>query len=380
VWRRARGPLAGALALAACIGALSVASGGKGSTPAPTLAKAPPGFLGMVAEDAFGKPGRYRRTNLGRVRSAGAGLVRQTFDWARIERRPGRYDLRFYDGYVAALAERGLSVLPIVFNPPAFRSSAPAHGAARGTYPPARPADMGRFAAVLARRYGPDGTLWRDNPDLPQVPVRSWQIWNEPNLPVYWPSGPDPAAYVRLLRATGAAIRRVDPHAEIVMAGLPESGLGMPLGRYLEGVYAAGGAGAFDTLALHLFGGDARTTLATARAARRLAAANGDRPGLWITELGWASGGPKSGFRVTEAEQAERLNSTLRALARHRRELRLRGVIYFNWRDSLPYAGGRDFFGLHTGLVDRDGTAKPALGAYRGVARALGQLPAGLER
>jgi len=378
VWRRARGPLAGALALAACIGALALLTGGEDELAEPKLEPAPPAFLGIVAEDAFGKPGRYRRNNLGRLRSAGAGIVRQTFDWARIERSPGSYDLRFYDRFVADLTQRNLRVLPIVFNPPPFRSSAPAVDPRRGTYPPARPADMGRFAAVLTRRYGPGGTIWRENPKLPYRPIRSWQIWNEPNLPVYWPTGPDPAAYVRLLRATGRAIERVDPKAEIVMAGLPESGLGTPPTRYLAGMYAAGGAGAFDALALHTFGGTAEDTLAAARAARRVAAAAGDDPGLWITELGWATGGPPSEFRVSEAEQAELLDSTLRAMGRRREDLGLRAVVYFNWRDSLPYEGGRDFFGLHTGLVSRDGQPKPALGAYRGVARTLGQLPKGL--
>ena len=55
----------------------------------------------------------------------------------------------------------------------------------------------------------------------------------------------------------------------------------------------------------------------------------------------------------------------------------MRGVVYFNWRDSPPYPGGQDFFGLHTGLLSRDGQPKPAFGAYRGVARTLGQLPPG---
>ena len=158
MWRRARGPLAGAAALAACLAALAGLSGGadehseRASTPDRT-------FLGLVAEDAFGKPGAYRRDNLARLRSAGAGLVRQTFDWARIEPAPGRYDLSFYDSYVAALATRHLRLLPILFNPPPFRSSAPANPR-HGTYPPRRPADMGEFAAVLARRYGPGGSFW----------------------------------------------------------------------------------------------------------------------------------------------------------------------------------------------------------------------------
>jgi hypothetical protein len=331
-------------------------------------------FLGLVAEDAFGKPGAYRRENLERLRSAGAGLIRQTFDWTRIEPAPGRYDLSFYDSYVAALAKRRLRLLPILFNPPPFRSSAPANPR-RGTYPPRRPADMGEFAAVLARRYGPGGSFWDEHRRLPRLPVRSWQVWNEPNLPVYWPNGPDAREYVALLRATSRAIRRVDPGAEIVTAGLPDSRLGVPLRDYVAAMYAAGAADSFDVLALNLFGRDARGLIEGIETVREVAATNGDDPAVWVTELGWATGGPPSDFLVSEARQAELLEETLLAVARRRDELRIRGVVYFNWRDSTPYAGGRDFFGLHTGLLRLHGAAKPALSSYKKVAKRLRLMP-----
>ena len=372
MWHRAKGPLAGAVALATCLAVLAALSGGSESDTERVASPAPE-FLGLVAEDAFGKPGAYRRENLDRVRAAGAGLVRQTFDWARIERAPGRYELSFYDSYVAALARRRLRLLPILFNPPAFRSSAPARPR-RGTYPPRRPADMGELGATLARRYGPDGSFWRERSLLPRLPIRSWQVWNEPNLTVYWPRGPDAGEYVELLRATARGIRRVDPGAEIVTAGLPDSTRGVPLTGYVEAVYAAGGAGAFDALAVNPYGKDPSAVLDTLRAVRAIAAANGDNPALWVTELGWATGGPPSNFRVSERRQAALLERTLLALARRREELRLRGVVYFNWRDSTPYAGGRDFFGLHTGLLRLGGSAKPALVSYKKVAKQLGLM------
>jgi hypothetical protein len=59
------------------------------------------------------------------------------------------------------------------------------------------------------------------------------------------------------------------------------------------------------------------------------------------------------------------------ALGRARARLGVRGIVYFNWRDSRPFAGGREFFGLHTGLLRRDGSAKPALSAYARAARRL---------
>jgi len=111
------------------------------------------------------------------------------------------------------------------------------------------------------------------------------------------------------------------------------------------------------------------------RTVRDVATTNDDDPAVWVTELGWATGGPPSDFLVSETRQAELLEQTLLALARRREQLRIRGVVYFNWRDSTPYAGGRDFFGLHTGLLRRDGQAKPALSAYKKVAKALQSMP-----
>jgi hypothetical protein len=140
-------------------------------------------------------------------------------------------------------------------------------------------------------------------------------------------------------------------------------------------MYAAGAADSFDVLAVNLFGRDARGVIEGIETAREVAAANDDDPAVWVTELGWATGGPRSDFLVSEARQAELLEQTLRALARRREELRIRGVVYFNWRDSTPYAGGRDFFGLHTGLLRLDGHAKPALSSYEKVAKTLGLMP-----
>ena len=49
--------------------------------------------------------------------------------------------------------------------------------------------------------------------------------------------------------------------------------------------------------------------------------------------------------------------------------------MYFAWRDAPPYAGGTDFWGLHTGLLAQDGSGKPALSAYYQAAGVLGTLP-----
>ncbi|MDX6665184.1 MAG: hypothetical protein QOG68_1390, partial [Solirubrobacteraceae bacterium] len=49
------------------------------------------------------------------------------------------------------------------------------------------------------------------------------------------------------------------------------------------------------------------------------------------------------------------------------------GVVYYSWRDVPVNPGGKDFWGLHTGMVTRANRVKPALDAF---ARAAGAVDA----
>jgi hypothetical protein len=326
----------------------------------------------MVSEDAFAGGPNYRSCSLNTQVDAGVKLIRQTFDWASIETSKGAYNFAAYDAYVAALAQHGIRVLPILFNPPTFRSSKPRKHAHRGTYPPKRFKDIGRFGAVLVRRYGPHGSFWASRPDLPKLSIRSWQIWNEPHLKVYWPSGPSPRKYTRLLKAAAKGIKRADRHAEVVTAALSQSKLSrFSIGSFVAGMYRAGARKAFDTLALNPYGKSPSGGLRLVRSIRRVMKKHGDRKGkIWVTEFGWATSGKSKKFRVSSKTQARWVPILLKKLRRAKRSLNLRGVIYYNWRDANPYPPNyQDFFGLHTGLLNTDGSAKAAFYTFRKVAR-----------
>jgi polysaccharide biosynthesis protein PslG len=341
---------------------------------APARAAVPDGFVGLSSEELIDARPKAREASLEAQAAAGVRTLRQTFDWARIERSRGRYDLSEYDPLVLDAAEQGIRVLPVLFNPPRFRSTRPRRRARRGVYPPRRYSDMGRFAEVLARRYGARGTLWQTRPGLARRAVRSWQVWNEPNLQVYWESGVSPAQYVRLSAAVRRAIKRADPGAEIVSAGLPQSTLrrSMTFERFVAGMYRAPGKAPFDTLAVHPYARTNRGTVLAAKLARRLMNRYGDRDGgIWITEIGWASGGPPSSFRAGSKGQAALVGRALRGLGAERTRLGLRGVVYFKWRDTRLRRGIRDFWGHHTGLLTASGKRKRAFFAFRRAARDL---------
>jgi polysaccharide biosynthesis protein PslG len=97
---------------------------------------------------------------------------------------------------------------------------------------------------------------------------------------------------------------------------------------------------------------------------------------LLVTELSWTSGKGRAtftyGWETTESGQASRVRSALRRLAAARGRFRLAGVYWYTWLS--PRIGGRDSFsysGLRRLNAAGRPVSKPALAAFRGVARAL---------
>jgi hypothetical protein len=256
-------------------------------------------------------------------------------------------------------------VLPVLHNPPPFywRGSSQ-----RPWCPPRQLSTMAEFARAAVRRYGPNGSLWRENPGAPSLPIRSWQIWNEPNLGIYWCNRPNPREYASMLRVVGKAIKSEDSGAKIVTAGLPDSKLksAIPLDKFISRLYKARGKRYFDTLAINGYAtNNAELSELLHRVRRHMNRKRDRRAGIWITEIGWGDGGPPHRYNVGSAGQAARIENSFRLFGKLGRKLRLRGVVYYSWRDHEPYPPKyNDMWGLHTGLLDLNGNPKPAYYAF----------------
>lgn len=329
---------------------------------APAIAGAAPSrpFFGVVAQDS------PTAADLERMRDV-VGTLRTPAYWFQLEPRTGEYQLGALDEVVGAAARRGLRVLPFVYGSPAWLRADPArppHTTARGR------AAWARLMRVLVGRYGPGGAFWQGR--AARLPIRRWQIWNEPNFVLFWRPRPSVAGYVRLLRVAARAIRSEDPGARVVAAGVAPVTQGMAPVGFLKRMYRRGARAAFDVAALHPYATRVRYVATYVRRARRAMARAGDgaKP-LRITELGVASDGlRRSPYDKGPEGQAVYLFDAYRTLLDRRVRWQIDGVDWFSLRDT---AGDDRYcvFCQHSGLFDAAGSPKPAWRALRAVSASV---------
>jgi len=332
-------------------------------------AKVPRVFFGAEANPSNVEP--LTDADFARARSARLGTMRLTFNWAAIEPTAGApRDWSYYDGVLSQAARARLSIMAVLVGSPSFAAS-------DGAYAPATPAGREAyrvFVRDVVQRYGRGGTFWEENRELPRKPVTAYQVWNEPNYPPHWGEGASVAAeYAALLRPVARTIRRNDRKATIATAGLLASSTRGPTGyRYLRALYRVPGIKRyFDTVSIHPYAEDARGVEGELMRIRQVMNRAGDRrSAIWITELGWSTGGANEYFTKTPARQASLLRSSFRLVVKTRKRYRVSRLIWFSWRDRPPSADqGWEFY---CGLFDITGQPKPAWTAFRRFTRATG--------
>jgi hypothetical protein len=313
------------------------------------------------------------------MRAAGIDSIRVWISWAQVEAHAGQYDWAATDGLIRDAAEAGLTAFPFLFTEPAWAARLDGNVCyARCT--PYAPSSNGtrtayaRFAKAAVERYGPNGSFWDANPDLPYLPVRSWQIWNEQNSPFFFKPQPDPKAYASLLEAGSSEIKAADPHAEVVLGGVfsardTPSGV-MGSAKYLRRLYRVPNVeDSFDSIAIHPYAGHVRGVFDQIDALRRAARQASDGGvGLWVTELGWASSGrPKEALVKDDAGQARLLTRAFGRLLNRADRYHLRGAFWYAWRDTGKGQAVCRWC-AYAGLVSRDGVPKPAYDAMQELA------------
>ena len=175
------------------------------------------------------------------IKAAGFGWVKVNFGWRDIEGAgKGIYDWSRTDKIVEMTSAEQMKVLVRIDHQPQWVGGGyPANG------PPKNMNDLADFFSALASRY--------------RGRIHAYEVWNEPNLAREWGGQvPDPTGYVEMMKVSYAAIKRGDPNAIVVSAGLSPTGTWNAEARpdewYLATMYElmpGGSNGYFDVLGAH---------------------------------------------------------------------------------------------------------------------------------
>ena len=340
-----------------------------GSAPA-ARSGVPANFFGVVVNNAplLNSPSFFAQESTV-MHANGVQTIRIPVYWATIQPDQDK-PLQFadLDRLVQTAAQARLTVLPTVLSTPAWAALHPDNPAIS---PPRNNGDYAAFMTALVRRYGPNGAFWKAHPRTPQLPIRTWQVWNEPNLAIFWTAHPYAPTYVALLKAAYQAIKKADSGAKVMLAGLPNQSW-----VALQNIYNAGGRPFFDIAAVHPYTHSPAEVLHIVAIDRRVMATNHDanKP-VSLTETGWCTDRFGTINQITwntnPKQQATNLTHLFTALVRERNTLHVQSVYWFNWYSPEDHNthGWEDYCGLRDRQNGKT-ASKPALGAYAKIAHA----------
>src|SRR3954452_13557854 len=333
--------------------------------------RAPARFYGVVYDRGIADASpAIQDKQFRKMDATGVRTVRRVFSWAQAQpdqaQPPSFTDT---DAFVARAARNDIEILPVVMYAPPWARVDPSNFAS----PPANPGDYTSYLLRLENRYGPNGSFWTEHPELPKKPLRTWQIWNEPQLMYQWGDHDNwQAGYGRLLHAAHDVLKQVDPGSTVVLAGATNYAW-----TALDSLYDKGAIkGQFDVAALHPYTGSAGRVLIAVKLFRDVLKKHGDgRMPLWLTELAWpASKGrvkPPSALKsivTTDKGMALRLTKAYTLL---RRKHAVQRAYWYTWASGYRRQHGIFDF---TGLERYDGKqfrVTRAMRAYRKLTRSL---------
>ena len=313
-----------------------------------------------------------------RLKQGGVDSIRVPVVWSAIQQqRGGPLDWSGVDSVVDGAARAGIEVLPFLTGAPKWavpidhRYGSPENLPVRTAV---QKSGWTTFVRGAVARYGPTGSFWTENPSVPRIPIRTWQIWNEPNF-MYFVAKPNPVEYGKLVKLSFSALRGVDPGAKLILGGLfarpSEANLNRkpPLAyfaaEFLERLYSGtpGIKRMFQGIAIHPYTATYQRLEPYIEEVRDVLKANHDAAkGLWLTEVGWSSQPPsgKNSFAKGPGGQASQLRGAFRVIKSRASKWHVQRVYWFSIDDhpgSCNFCDG-------SGLFGKGFKPKPAWNAY----------------
>jgi hypothetical protein len=284
-------------------------------------------------------------------------VARVALSWRGVEADQGKYNWYGSDQLYQKLLDRGMEPLWVLIDAPCWAQSDPQSCAAgKGDLHPSPQYydEMADFAVLAAKRY-------------PQS--IGFEVWNEPNYPLYWGGPPEPNDYANMLSTVADALHEQAPGTTVVSGGLSphsdnDTSGAIGFRDFLISMYDNGAAQKADAIGIHPYPGvgptedyigDVRVYLGKIQ--NVLARYNASATPLWATEFGASTTGPDS---FTEEQQAKALTD-LYDLFRHVNWIQLAIVHRFV---ENPDLGSRE---AGFGMVSQNLVPKPAFCAVNEV-------------
>ena len=160
------------------------------------------------------------------IADAGFRWVRTHFKWEATERERGHYDFSAYDGLMRSLDQFKLRALFILDygNPVYTVDKAVRTEEARQAF--------ARWAVAAAKHFAGRGVIW--------------EMFNEPNVPMFWPPQPNVNEYIALALTVGRAFRANVPNEKLI--GPATSGIDF---NFLEACFKAGLLDYWSSVSVH---------------------------------------------------------------------------------------------------------------------------------
>jgi hypothetical protein len=333
-------------------------------------ARVPKVFFG-IDQGGFVTEPDYRQMQDIKVRT-----MRIAINWRRAEPHRGNFAWGEVDNKVAALARNGIAPAMFIFGAPKW-----ATGSSNQGVPPLKGAALRNWKAFLkkaVKRYKKGGQFWRGRPGLPVKAAKSWQIWNEPNLPQYFAkAGPYPPqlvphaakAYAKFVKASDKAISRADKHAKVVLAGLSGNAKKRKQApnKFIKKFLKVNKITKhFDAAALHPYASKVNKYESRISKFRKALNRGGaKRKPIWLTEVGWGSANNGQRLNKGLAGQAKLLNKSFTVTLKKRKQWKIDRLYWFDWRDPVPGAPDTCNFCPTAGLLRYDGTSKPSYKKFK---------------
>jgi hypothetical protein len=260
--------------------------------------------------------------------SIGAGWNRWPLYWDEIETSPGTFNWESYDRLVMNDLRNGLSIDAILLDRPEFFADGtiiaglnqPVFSDGSDNPGPGKEINpdnpWANFVFRAVQHYKPGGELARQQRWANGEGIRLWEIWNEPDLPLFWQGGI--VNYARLLKVAYLSAHFADPTATVMFGGLlfstPDNWLARVLAIYENDANRVQNNWYMDAVALHSYSYPWRTGWLTLYTRETLRAYQLERP-IFVNETGlsvwddypgpvWASSADQRYKRGTSEQQA----------------------------------------------------------------------------